>query len=57
MARVNVDNVGISEIKWTGMGEFNSDNTTVRKNPLEEMEYTHNQQKSFKCSTWMQSQK
>ena len=24
MARVNVDNVGISEIKWTGMGEFNS---------------------------------
>ena len=25
MARVNVDNVGISEIKWTGMGEFNSD--------------------------------
>ena len=39
------------------MGEFNSDNTTVRKNPLKEMEYTHNQQKSFKCSTWMQSQK
>ena len=24
MARVNVDNIGISEIKWTGMGEFNS---------------------------------
>ena len=23
--RVNVDNIGISEIKWTGMGEFNSD--------------------------------
>ena len=23
MARVNVDNIGISEIKWTGMGEFN----------------------------------
>ena len=22
MARVNVDNIGISEIKWTGMGEF-----------------------------------
>ena len=26
MARVNVDIPGISELKWTGMGEFNSDN-------------------------------
>ena len=26
MARVNVDILGISELKWTGMGEFNSDN-------------------------------
>ena len=25
MARVNVDIIGISELKWTGMGEFNSD--------------------------------
>ena len=25
MARVNVNIVGISELKWTGMGEFNSD--------------------------------
>ena len=25
MARVNVDIPGISELKWTGMGEFNSD--------------------------------
>ena len=25
MARVNVDILGISEGKWTGMGEFNSD--------------------------------
>ena len=24
-ARVNVDILGISELKWTGMGEFNSD--------------------------------
>ena len=24
--RVNVDILGISELKWTGMGEFNSDN-------------------------------
>ena len=42
MARVNIDILGISELKWTGMGEFNSDDhyihITVGKNPLEEME-------------------
>ena len=25
MARVNIDNLGISELKWTGKGKFNSD--------------------------------
>ena len=25
MARVNIDILGISELKWAGMGEFNSD--------------------------------
>ena len=25
MARVNIDIIGISELRWTGMGEFNSD--------------------------------
>ena len=25
MARVNINLLGISELKWTGMGEFNSD--------------------------------
>ena len=29
MASVNVDILGISELKWTGMGEFNSDNHCV----------------------------
>ena len=41
MARVNIDILGIRELKWTGMGEFNSDDiisTTVGRNPLEEME-------------------
>ena len=46
MARVNVDILGISELKWTGMGEFNSDDHyiyicllyNVGKNTLEEME-------------------
>ena len=41
MARVNVDILGISELKWTGMGEFNSDDHYIDylgKNPLEGME-------------------
>ena len=25
MARVNIDILGISELRWTGIGEFNSD--------------------------------
>ena len=29
MARVNVDILGISELKWTGMGEFNSDDHII----------------------------
>ena len=29
MARVNVDILGIGEIKWTGMGEFNSDKNYI----------------------------
>ena len=41
MSRVTVDILGISELKWTGMGEFNSDDHyiyTMGRNPLEEME-------------------
>ena len=29
MARVNIDILGISELKWTGMGEFNSDGNHI----------------------------
>ena len=29
MARVNIDILGISELKWTGMGEFNSDDHCI----------------------------
>ena len=29
MARVNMDILGISELKWTGMGEFNSDDQCI----------------------------
>ena len=33
---MKIDIFGISEVKWTEMGEFNSD--TEGRNPLEEME-------------------
>ena len=29
MARVNVDILGISKLKWTGMGEFKSDDHNI----------------------------
>ena len=29
MTRVNIDILGISELKWTGMGEFNSDDHCI----------------------------
>ena len=42
MASMNINILGISELNWMGMGEFNSDgsfiSTTVGKNLLEEME-------------------
>ena len=41
MASMNIDILGISELKWTGMGKFNSDDHYiyyVGKNPLEEKE-------------------
>ena len=42
MTRMNIDILGIGKLRWTGMGEFNSDDhyisTTVGRNPLEEME-------------------
>ena len=41
MARMNVDILGISELKWTGMGEFTQMtiiSTTAGRNPSEEKE-------------------
>ena len=29
MARVNIDNLGIIELRWTGIGEFNSDDNYI----------------------------
>ena len=61
MARVKIDILGISKLKWTGMGEFNSDDHYIyycRQESLrKKCSSHHGQQKSTKCSTWMQSQK
>ena len=42
MARVNVNILGISKLKWTGMGDLTKMtiiSTTMSKNPSEEMEW------------------
>ena len=59
MARVNVDILGISELKWTGIGEFNSEECyiyyygkeVIRRNGVALIV-----NKSLKCSIWVQSQ-
>ena len=60
MARMNVDTLGISKLKWTGMGEFNSDGHYIyycRQEPLRRNGVAIMVNKSLKCSTWKQSQK
>ena len=60
MARVNVDILGISELKWTGMGEFNSDDHYIYYCGQEYLRRNGAAMivnKSPKCSTWVQSQK
>ena len=41
MARVNVEILGITKLKWTGMGksQMNIISTTAGRNPSEEMEW------------------
>ena len=60
MERLNIDILAISELKWTGMGEFNSDDHYIYYRGQESLRrngvaITVN--KSLKCSSWMQSQK
>ena len=60
MARVNVDILGISEPKQTGMAEFNSQYHYIyycRQESLRRNGVAIMVNKSPKCSTWMQSQK
>ena len=60
MVRLNFDILGISELKWMGVGEFNSDNhyiyycgqESLRRNGVALIV-----NKSPKCSTQVQSQK
>ena len=61
MARVDIDILGISELRWTGMGEFNSDDhyiyydgqESLRRNGVVIMV----NKRVCKCSTCVQSQK
>ena len=60
MARVNINILGISKLKWTGKGDFNSDDhymyycgqESFRRNGVAIIV-----NRRIKCSTWMQSQK
>ena len=56
MARVNVDILGISELRWTGMGEFNSDDHDIYYCGQDTLK-TDGVAIMVNKSTWMQSQK
>ena len=59
MARVNINSLGISKLKWTGMGEFNSDDHYIyycEQESLRRNGVAIIINKSPKCNTWMQSQ-
>ena len=60
MKRVNIDILGISELRWIGMGVFNSDDHYIYycgHESLRRNEVAIIVNKSPKCSIWMQSQK
>ena len=61
MARVNIDVLGISKLRWTGMGEFNSDDNCIYYCGKESLRRNGVaiiiKKKSLKCSSWVQSQK
>ena len=58
MARANIDILGISELKWTGMGEFNSDDhyiyycgqESLRRNGVAIMDNKRVRNAVFGCS-------
>ena len=57
---MNIDILGINELKWTGMGKFNSDDHCIYycgQESLRRNGVAFIVNKSPKCSTWVQSQK
>ena len=60
MARVIIDILGISELKWIRMGKFNPEDHYIYcwgQESLERNGEALTANKSLKCSTWVQSQK
>ena len=61
MVRMNIDILGISELKWTVMCEFNSDDHYIyycgQESLKKKWSSPHSQQNSLKCSTCVQSHK
>ena len=60
MARMSIDILGIGELKWTGMGEFNSDSYCIYycgQESLRRNGVALRVNKSPKGSTWMQYQR
>ena len=57
MARVKIYILGISEQKWVGKGELNSDLPICTRISQKKWSSPYHQQNSPKYSTWVQSQK
>ena len=60
MARVNINILGVSELKWTRMGEFNSDDHYIHycgQAPLRINGVTLRVNKRVQNEYWVQSQK
>ena len=57
MTRVNISILGISELKWTGQDEFDSDDHYIyycgQESLRKKWSCHHSQKESLKCSTWM----
>ena len=60
MVRININILGISELKWMGMGEFDSDDHYTyycgHESHRKKKNSPHNQQKILKYSTQVQPQ-
>ena len=57
VVRLNIDILGISELKWTGMGDFNSDDHYIYYCGQESLRRNGVALIVNNCSTWVRSQK